>query len=56
MPRGEDVEIMEPADFLLFFVAGFLVVPRALTFFLFLTRLPSSFENSKAENRPQNTK
>jgi hypothetical protein len=50
MPRGEDAEIVEPADFMLF-VARFLVAPRALTFFLFFTRLPSLFENSMAANR-----
>ena len=55
MPRGEDVEIAEPADFLLFWVALFLVVPLALTFLLFFTRLPFSFENLGAPNRRQNT-
>jgi len=51
MPRGEDVEIAELADFLPFLVALFLVAPRALTFLLFFTRLPSSFENLGAANR-----
>ena len=45
MPRGEDVEIAEPAAFLPLLVALFLVAPRALTFLLFFTKLPSSFEN-----------
>jgi hypothetical protein len=45
MPRGEDVEIAEAEDFRPFLVALFLVAPRALTFLLFFTRLPSSFEN-----------
>src|SRR3954468_6277562 len=36
IPRGEDVEIAEPEDFLLFLVA-----PRALTFLAFFTRIPS---------------
>jgi hypothetical protein len=51
MPRGEDVEIAEPEDLLPFLVALFLVAPRALTFLLFFTRLPSSFENLAAANR-----
>ena len=51
MPRGEDVEIAEPEDFLPFLIALFLVAPRALTFLLFFTRLPSSFENLGAPNR-----
>jgi hypothetical protein len=55
MPRGEDVEIAEPADFLPFLVALFLVAPRPLTFLLFFTRLPSSFENLAAANRQKNT-
>jgi hypothetical protein len=55
MPRGEDVEIAKPEDFLPFWVALFLVVPLALTFLLFFTRLPSSFENPAAANRRQNT-
>jgi len=50
MPRGEDVEIAEPAD-LLFLVAPFLVVLRVLTFLLFFTRHPSSFKNPNAANR-----
>ena len=50
MPRGEDVEIAKLADFP-FLVALFLVAPRALTFLLFFTRLPSSFENLGAANR-----
>src|SRR5215207_8137511 len=54
MPRGEDVEIAEAEDFP-FLVALFLVAPRALTFLLFFTRLPSSFENLAAANRRQNT-
>ena len=53
MPRGEDVEIAEPADFPPFLVAIFLVAPRALTFLLFFTRLPSSFENPGAANLRQ---
>lgn len=40
MPRGEDVEIAKPVDFLLFLVADFLVVLPAPTFFLFFTRFP----------------
>jgi hypothetical protein len=58
MPRGEDVEIAEPADLVLFLVAPFLVVLRVLTFLLFLlffTRHPSSFENPNAANRRQST-
>jgi len=51
MPRGEDVEIAEPADCLPVLVALFLVTPRALTFLLFFTKLPSSFDNSGAANR-----
>ena len=53
MPRGEDVEIAKPVDFLLFLLAPFLVAPRALTFLLFFTKLPSSFENPGA-NRQKN--
>ena len=53
MPRGEDVEIAEAADFLLFLVALFPFAPRALTFLLFFTRLPSSFENQGVANRRQ---
>jgi hypothetical protein len=45
MPSGEDVEIAEPTVFLPFLVALSLVAPRALTFLLFFTRIPSSFEN-----------
>src|ERR1700754_1756365 len=55
IPRGEDVEIAEPADFLPFLVALFLVAPGAPTSLLFFTRLPSSFENLAAANRRQNT-
>jgi hypothetical protein len=55
MPRGEDVEIAEPADSLPFLVALFLVAPLAPTFLFFFTRLPSSFENLAAANRQQNT-
>lgn len=55
MPRGEDAEITEPADFLPFLVALFLVAPGALTFLLFFTRLPSSYDNLGAANRRQNT-
>ena len=54
MPRGEDVEIAEVADFP-FWVALFLVAPPALTFLLFFTRHPSSFENPNAANRQQST-
>jgi hypothetical protein len=50
MPRGEDVEIVEPADLLLFLVALCLAVLRALTSLLFFTRHPSSFENLSAAN------
>ena len=53
MPRGEDVEIVEPENF--FLVALFLVASLAPTFLLFFTRLPSSFENLAAANRQQNT-
>jgi len=53
MPRGEDVEIAEPADCLPVLVALFLVTLRALTFLLFFTKLPSSFGNSGAANRRQ---
>ena len=68
MPRGEDVEIAEPANFLPFLVALFLVAPRALTFLLFFTRLPSSlfafllhetsmsFENLAAANLPETSR
>ena len=60
MPEGEDDEIAVAADFLPFLVAPFLVAffpdalflpalvlaaPRAPTFLLFFTRLPSSFDN-----------
>jgi hypothetical protein len=65
MPSGEDVEIAEPADFLallvalflaaLLLAALFLVRLRALTFLLFFTRLPSSFENLVACESPANT-
>ena len=55
MPRGEDVEIAEPENFLAFLVALFLVESLAPTFLLFFTRLPSSFENLGAANRRQNT-
>ena len=55
MPRGEDVEIAEPADFPLFLVALFPVTPRALTFLFFFTKLPSSFENPDTANRLKNT-
>src|SRR5215207_3240068 len=55
MPRGEDVEIAEPENFLPFLVALFLVASLAPTFLLFFTRLPSSFENLAAANRQQNT-
>ena len=55
MPRGEDVEIAEPENFLPFLVALFLVAMLAPTFLLFFTRLPSSFENLAAANRRQNT-
>jgi len=55
MPSGEDVEIAEPADCLPVLVALFLVTPRALTFLLFFTRLPSSFKNVAGANRRQNT-
>lgn len=48
MPRGEDVEIAETAAFLPLLVALFVVAPRALTFLLFFTELPSSFENLSA--------
>ena len=56
MPRGEDVEIAKPVDFLLFLVAGFLVVLPAPTFFLFFTRFPSLFEISSNANRGHNIK
>src|SRR4051794_37584581 len=49
MPRGEDVETAETA-YLRFLVVLFLVAPRALTFLLFFTRLPSSFKNVAAAN------
>ena len=39
MPRGEDVEIAEPENFLPFLVALFLVESLAPTFLLFFTRL-----------------
>ena len=55
MPSGEVVEIAETAVFLPFLVALSLVAPRALTFLLFFTRLPSSFENLAAANPQQNT-
>src|SRR5262245_4561562 len=55
MPRGEDVEIAEPADFVPFLAALFPVAPRAPTFLLFFTKLPSSFENAGTANRRQNT-
>ena len=55
MPRGEDVEIAKPEDLLPFWGALFLIVPLALTFLFFFTRLPSSFENLAAANRRQNT-
>jgi hypothetical protein len=56
MPRGEDVEIAEPENFLPFLVALFLVAPRAPTFLLFFTRLPSSFENLAAANLPETSR
>src|SRR6188472_1932909 len=49
MPRGEDVEIAKLADFPPFLVALFLAAPRALTFLLFFTRLPSSFDPESYE-------
>ena len=52
MPRGDDVEITEPADRPAM-VALFLVTPREVTFLLFFTELPSSFVNSGAANRWQ---
>ena len=55
MPRGEDVEIAEPENFLPFLVGVFLVALLASAFLLFFTRLPSSFENLAAANRQQNT-
>ena len=55
MPRGEDVEIAETESFLPFLAPPFLVTPLVLTFLLFFTRLPSSFENLAAANRQQNT-
>src|SRR4051794_5977928 len=55
IPRGEDVEIAETAVFLPLLVALFLVAPRALSFLLFFTRLPSSFKNVAAANHRQNT-
>jgi hypothetical protein len=51
MPSGENVEIAEPEDFLPFLFALLLAAPRALTFLLFFTRLPSSFEDPGAANR-----
>ena len=53
MPSGEDVEIAELAVFRPFLVALLLVALRALTFLLFFTGLPSSFDNSGAANRRQ---
>src|SRR5689334_3048639 len=50
MPRGEDVEIAEPADCLPVLVALSLGTPRARTFLVFFTKLPSSFDNSGAAN------
>jgi hypothetical protein len=51
MPRGEDVEIAEPENFLPFMVTLFPVAPLAPAFLLFFTRLPSSFENLAAANQ-----
>jgi hypothetical protein len=56
MPRGEDVEIAEPADCLPILVALFLATPRELTFLLFFTKLPSSFENLAAANLPETSR
>src|SRR5215207_5724846 len=54
MPRGEDVEIAEPENFLPFLVGVFLVARLASAFLLFFTTLPSSFKNLATAIRQQN--